>query len=361
MPPPKRMSDILASSSTCPPTTCPPTTSPAHAPPYSSDGPTLPLLSAHTTKLSSADKNRKRKRTVDQAPQPHPQPHRAHHPKLYEPWTLLPGKLEREVKKLGEGKGKGGVEVLVFSRNQNVKAAVNKLRVLLSSQNGGTENRDEGGNEDGSGSDGGSKTENAGIIAISAQGEGTVKLVGILELARRIIGAPSNNGAPTTRSKEEGKDEKVRNRVHWHTYTLLSSVAVPRGVKITPASPRKSSPTAPPNKVHRNKVHRNNAQSTLDDDPMQLDADDDAAGIAHIPLNDVADGDGDGDGDADVDAEIDADADGDIDGDITTTTTTTNQEPGKTKILPVLTIWMSRFPLPGFRDAGGEGEEVVLV
>jgi hypothetical protein len=61
------------------------------------------------------------------------------------------------------------------------------------------------------------KDKEGEILAVSAQGEGTTKLVGIMEVARRSVETPT----PTE------ENEAGRKAVEWFVYTALGSVSVP--------------------------------------------------------------------------------------------------------------------------------------
>jgi hypothetical protein len=101
---------------------------------------------------------------------------------------------------------------VVFNKNQNVKAGINKLRRYL----GAHRTLASTPAKDGAGGDVpvalGSEES---VIAVSAQGEGSIKLVGIVDMVKRITG-----------EKPEGAKED--DGVKWCMYTVLSSVIVPR-------------------------------------------------------------------------------------------------------------------------------------
>lgn len=92
--------------------------------------------------------------------------------------------------------------MLVWTRNQNVRAGVNRLKDrLCATPVEGSEGK---------------------VLAVSAQGEGTVKLVGIVDVALRVVAGRQDGG-------EWGGDEGEGRK--WFIYTVLSSVFVPRGRK----------------------------------------------------------------------------------------------------------------------------------
>ncbi|KAF3036898.1 hypothetical protein E8E12_002442 [Didymella heteroderae] len=115
--PPKRMSDILQSSSIDARISSTPLPTAATD---TSDGPSLPIIGA-TTGTST-----KRKRTAAAPPRsknaaPQPQTNTIH-PSLYTPWLLLPAKQRKEI----EARGTQALDVLVWSKNQNVKSGINE-------------------------------------------------------------------------------------------------------------------------------------------------------------------------------------------------------------------------------------------
>lgn len=102
--------------------------------------------------------------------------------------------------------------MLVWTRNQNVRAGVNRLKTLLSRGGVGGTDQAEGDKEDREGE----------VVAVSAQGEGTVKLVGIVDVALRVVAGRQDG--------EEGEGDEAQGG-KWFVYTVLSSVLVPRGRK----------------------------------------------------------------------------------------------------------------------------------
>ncbi|KAF2256172.1 hypothetical protein BU26DRAFT_402334, partial [Trematosphaeria pertusa] len=179
--------------------------------PYSSDGPTLPMIGGGSEHTAGApgdgkpERARKKRKTEDGgngAAQAAPKTDLA---PLYKPWMLLPPELLKMV----EGK-LGGRECwerncvpVVFTRNQNVKAGVNRLKAYLGYERipGSAVEIPEALGKD------------SAVIAVSAQGEATTKLVGIVELVRRIV-APGG--------EEEGGGVVET----WYLYTCLASRTV---------------------------------------------------------------------------------------------------------------------------------------
>ncbi|KAF2846303.1 hypothetical protein T440DRAFT_232074 [Plenodomus tracheiphilus IPT5] len=216
---PKRMSEIFTSSSDKLTNTAPAPAPATATPPYSSEGPTLPLIGAPEDQIPTAENNTNtnnpsKKRKIDSQPTnstlptqrgPPPKPPHTLHPALYTPWTLLPPEILTLLETQARIRTTTSVNIVpvVFSKNQNVKAGINKLKTLLGAYKEPKE---------GIGRPVVLKEEDA-LIAVSAQGEGAGKLVGIVELVKRII-------APEKR-EEGGKGVEK-----WCMYTVLSSVEV---------------------------------------------------------------------------------------------------------------------------------------
>lgn len=195
---------------------------------YVSEGPTLPIIAGGATTVTgllatsnpSSERDQrasKRRKTSDESdesdddagsqdspsnptttPKPKQQQKQSQPPghilnaPLYKPWTLLPAAPRAHITARfgGDEAGlEGHVVVVVFTKNQNVRSGIHKIRGLLA-ESGGMEKEEEG----------------EKVLAVSAQGEGTVKLVGIVEMVRRV-----------TKGKGEGDE--------WYMYTVLSSVA----------------------------------------------------------------------------------------------------------------------------------------
>ncbi|KAF2622217.1 hypothetical protein BU25DRAFT_213073 [Macroventuria anomochaeta] len=293
MAPPKRMSDILASSSIDTRIT---STSIPTAVPYSSEGPTLPIIGAtseHSTKVPGNGKKRKRT-TSDESAKPNKaaavegkeQSTRegvmTNHPSLYEPWVLLEGKEGKAI----EARGTENVVPIVYSRNQNVKSGITKLLRYLDLQT-----NDKGGDLPAA------LKSDEGIIAVSAQGEGTVKLVGIVDMVRRIAGKETQKKGSGANQAEEGEK--------WYMYTVLSSVVVPR-----------------------KRSTESGAQNDADEAQEENEGD--------VDVMDVDRGDG-----------------------AVKETVKSSKGEGEMRKVAVLTVWMTRKRISVFRDAFGEQEFVV--
>ncbi|KAF1358684.1 hypothetical protein EJ07DRAFT_156518 [Lizonia empirigonia] len=217
------------------------------------------------------------------------------HPHLYKPWLLLPpaprraietrsaleapgeerGEARGEGQGKGEGKEKGNVQVLVVSRNTSIKKGVRGvagwMRRVRDGQeevwegqkcgNPGERKRDgqrqvgEGGNlaEERKNVLGQDKNETRErknssvdeVLAVSAQGSATVKLVGIVDMVLRGVGregeglggekAEGLNGEKAEglneeerggkgKEGEEKKEKEGKQGVTWYVYVSLSSV-----------------------------------------------------------------------------------------------------------------------------------------
>lgn len=211
---PKRMSDIFASSAEKSSAFTPAPT----ATPYSSEGPTLPLACAapeHThnteakrpvqgTSRDGHDNRAHRQSKIQKTSVNDSQPAITSHPALYEPWTLLRTDTFKLVTAQKRLRGTRNVVPIVFTKNQSVKAGINRIKILLGAYHDNKSSFD---------------TPNAinekdCIISLSAQGDGTAKLVSIVDMARRVV-------APTSKEKELGEDIDI-----WWLYTSLASVEV---------------------------------------------------------------------------------------------------------------------------------------
>ncbi|EMD60132.1 hypothetical protein GGP41_009528 [Bipolaris sorokiniana] len=201
---PKRMSEIFASSSQKDNDT----TTITATPPYSSEGPTLPIIGAPENDSNPTKKRKAQNGTPGTALKKQSQQVSPHtiHPSLYEPWTRLPPDLLKLLESQTRLQATQNIVPVVFSKNQNVKSGINRLKTFLGAY------RDPASTID---MPDALKQEDV-IIAVSAQGEGTTKLVGIVDMVRRIV-APS--------SKEEVGDGLVET---WAMYTMLTSIDIER-------------------------------------------------------------------------------------------------------------------------------------
>jgi hypothetical protein len=204
---PKRMSEMFASS----PEKDANTTTVTATPPYSSEGPTLPIIGAPEDASTAGKKRRAQDAFSDRAPKKPSQPPTPPtiHPSLYEPWTRLPTELRKLLETQKRMRTTQNIVPVVFSKNQNIKSGINRLKTYLGAYKdpASTIEMPDALKEDDL------------ILAISAQGEGTTKLVGIVDMAQRIV-AP-NGKEPDKHGKEET----------WWMYTMLTSVEVDRKIK----------------------------------------------------------------------------------------------------------------------------------
>lgn len=184
---PKRMSDIFASSAENDASAAIATAT--ATPPYSSEGPTLPLIEGngeHTTDANASGLDVKKQETNGGATKERneqlqttkrAQPIMTNHPGLYEPWTLLPREILGPLLSQSRLADAQNVVPIVCTKNQNIKSAVVRLKTYLGAyvdQKNPMEVPVV-------------LKEKGSIIAISAQGEGTAKLLTIVDLARRVV------------------------------------------------------------------------------------------------------------------------------------------------------------------------------
>jgi hypothetical protein len=176
------------------------------------------------------------------------------------------------------------VDVVVWTRNQNVRAGVNKLKNLLcATPREGQEGK---------------------LVAVSALAQGATKLVGIVDVAVRVVGGG-----------EGGDGQEKREGTTWFLYTVLSGVLVPKG--------------------------RGGDGDTLAE-------------------RKEAQGEGDA-VDVDLDLKVDVDGDGvGPAGEHGGAVHQVRQSAQDMKRVPVLTVWMSRRSMAGWRDVFGEKEVVVV-
>jgi hypothetical protein len=194
---------------------------------YSSEGPTLPILGGagehgvpiavaaergsgtrHAAPQAGGRGSKKRKHTdVAGTPSSMQKPVTllVRSPELEPlrmPWLLLPPELlEALYKRLGETFWHGNCVPVVMTRNQNIRSGVNKLKAYLGA---GARNPAMDVAEDVVEV---LKSERL-VVAVSAMGEVTTKLVGILEVLRRVVGMDGHG---------------VGEREEWCMYTSLSS------------------------------------------------------------------------------------------------------------------------------------------
>lgn len=217
----KRMSDVL--------------TSPAEkntlataTPPYSSEGPTLPLINGegkNTINLNgdgmdvstgNADrdviKKRKLRKDGEEGSATNQPQRKTNHPGLYEPCTLLPREILGPLMTQARLANVQNAVSIVFTRNQNIRSGIIRLRTYLGAHVDEENPMEvpEVLNDKGS------------VIAISAQGEGTVKLVTIVDMARRIV-----KPGPA-----QPKDDKLVET--WRMYMSLASVEVEQKKRTNP-------------------------------------------------------------------------------------------------------------------------------
>lgn len=199
---------------------------------------------------------------------------------------LLPDKQKKDVD------AKGGVEIIVYSKNQNVRAGIGRLVRCV----GASRDKAEADRESEVEADSGGKVESRQVddeekmVVVSAQGDGTVKLVGIVDMVRRIAAEGS---------KDRGKEDGVK----WYLYTVLSSVDVPRTRKVASDADAEG--------------HDGAEESGPEADAMDVDYEDGAVQEAEQAVT------------------------------------------KETKKAPVLSVWMTRKRMVGWKEVFGEQEMIV--
>jgi hypothetical protein len=211
----KRMSDIFASSAEKDANAGTATATP----PYSSEGPTLPVIDGeNATKVEHSHGNvsgnafdeltgkttRTRNQNTTTEVRVDHRPVASIHPSLYEPWNLLPEDLFQSNEVQTRFDKAQNVLPVVFTRNQNVKAGINRLKTYLGAYKDTKIPIEMPG----------TLRQTEMIIAISAQGDGTPKLVSILDMVRRVV-------APGADRKEDAGTVDT-----WWLYISLGSVEV---------------------------------------------------------------------------------------------------------------------------------------
>ncbi|KAJ4338708.1 hypothetical protein N0V87_003832 [Didymella glomerata] len=280
--PPKRMSDILHSSSIDARISSPLPTAATDT----SDSPTLPILGASEAnkEASKREHGTKRKRTTDaptQSKKAAIEGKKTNHPALYTPWLLLPPKQRRDIEER-----KDEVEVIVYSKNQNVKAGIGRLvRCVGAAQAESDKTVVDQEVED--------VNDEEKMIVVSAQGEGTAKLVGIVDMVRRIV-AEHNKG-----EEKNGGEEGTK----WYTYTVLSNVEIVRPSKTLGEAQRQEQ----------------GGEEVNDDEAEAMDVDEEGGAVQE----------------------------------------TQQSKEEEMRKVPVLSVWISRKRMVGWREAFGEQEMAV--
>lgn len=192
-------------------------------PPYSSEGPTLPLIAGdgeHATDAggtileakargTNGEPSKRTDKRVHGREGP-AAPNNTSHPGLYEPWTLLPREITGPLLSQSRLADAQNVVPIVFTKNQNVKAGVVRLKTYLGApcdQKNPLEIPE-------------LLKEKCSVIAVSSQGEGTAKLVTIVDMVKRVV--KPNPALPT--------DDKLVQT--WWMYMSLTSVDVEQEKRI---------------------------------------------------------------------------------------------------------------------------------
>jgi hypothetical protein len=253
---PQRMSDIFASSVEHD------TTMTTATPPYSSEGPTLSILAedgmtgnhtaakeskrhptVSTDRRDAEEEKRKQTQATKQNAPTKARRVATIHPSLYQPWTLLPSELLKVLVSQARLRSSQNVVTIVFSKNQNIKSGINKLNTYLGAYR--TKENPIDLPE--------ALKQTDVLIAISAQGDGTTKMVGIVDMLRRGVISKENDDSQRTET--------------WWTYTSLTSIEMKRKLKIQVSEDR------------INNENRDILDATQEEDafePMEID----------VPVND---------------------------------------------------------------------------
>ncbi|KAF2872352.1 hypothetical protein BDV95DRAFT_492193 [Massariosphaeria phaeospora] len=207
-------------------------------PPYSSEGPTLPLLGGgadvpvaaarrgdipsddlHNTQDAQGPRKKTKKRKAGRDPSHEAPPPAARQPSidlapLHTPWELLPPEvLALLTQRLGAPDWwRNRVVAVPFSKNQNIAAGINRLQTYLGAHKNPHSPVERPAVLD----------EEGAVIAVGALGDATVKLVGIVEMLKRVVAPEAAAG------KEEGVAEGVAT---WYMYTSLASRTVEKKVR----------------------------------------------------------------------------------------------------------------------------------
>ena len=189
------------------------------------------------------------------------------------------------------------MQVIVYSRNQNVKSGIGGLLRVVGAASGAS--KDQAGKDQAEPEqnvESGHVDEEDKMVVVSAQGEGTVKLVGIADMVRRIVGEERKE---TVAVGKDGKKEGSR----WYIYTVLSNVEVPRMGEAT--------------SEEQDGEEGNSAEAWLE--AMDVDEIEEGGAVRE----------------------------------------TQQSEKEEMKKVPVLSVWMMRKKTPGWKEAFGEQEMVV--
>jgi hypothetical protein len=138
---------------------------------------------------------------------------------LYEPWNLLPADLRVSVeKRVKSWSWEDRVAVVVFTRNQNIKSGINRLRELLTTPAETTDESPTDSNQpDTSREEKVAGNDIRDMVAITAQGEATTKLVGIVEMTKRNLKPTSSEPEPKAEKPDVQK---------WYSYIGLTSCVI---------------------------------------------------------------------------------------------------------------------------------------
>lgn len=133
-----------------------------------------------------------------------PQTQQTVHPFLYEPWKLLPCGILNLFESHVRLRILQKAVPVVFTKNQNLKSGINRLKAYLGAYRDPTSTMELPD----------SLWQEDCVIAISAQGDGTTKLIGIVDMVKRIV-------APSEKDKNGGAHVEM-----WWIYTTLGGIEI---------------------------------------------------------------------------------------------------------------------------------------
>lgn len=184
----------------------------------------------------------------------------------------------------------------MYSRNQNVRSGIERLLRVVGAAPAKRSEEEETHQGPGNEKEAGYVNDVDKMVVVSAQGEGTVKLVGIVDMVRRIVAEGRSKAVAA------GKDGK-KEGAGWYIYTVLSSVEVARA----------KTATGEQRGQEHSDVEVNDAEAEA------MDIDDDGGAVQETQQSAKED----------------------------------------MKKVPVLSVWMSRRTLVGWKEAFGQEEMVV--
>ncbi|KAF2185595.1 hypothetical protein K469DRAFT_707828 [Zopfia rhizophila CBS 207.26] len=254
---------------------------------------------------------------------------------LHTPWELIAPNLRRDIeKRVGSEKWwTQNSAPVVLTRNANITSSINKLKAYLGHSL----------NPFSTIPMPSTLTSKSLLIPVSAQCEATSKLVSIIELTKRIV-TPGETRQGTVRV-DEGEEERKEVET-WYLYTSLSGRTVEKKVKRKWDDVREYASDFKEGKTYSRKSKAKKfarAKKRMEQGikPGKKDGlgDVDMGEVEpeEVPLPESGD-EKEEEGEEEVFETLDRE----------------EKEDPPTKTVPVLTIWLSKTPIPEFRDAFGE-------